>query len=93
MNIENVQLREALQRIEVKAASALANQPHDEVECASGLKKAIQEIGEIAGVVGTCVVAAALLWAFCEITPPQMSGEYDIAAEATAAYLAEGGAE
>ena len=93
MTIDNTNLRDLLKRIEVKAASALANQPHDEVECASGLKKAIKEIGEIAGVVGTCVVAAALLWAFCEITPPQMSGEYDIAAEATAAYLAEGGAE
>ena len=93
MKIDNTELRELLKRIEAKASAALASQPHDDKACATGLMKAVREIAEMAGVVGFCLTAAALLWLYCAITPPQMSGEYDRAAEATAAHLAEGGAE
>jgi hypothetical protein len=90
MKIDNTELRDLLKRIETKAAAALASQPHDEGKCTEGLMRTIREIAEMAGF---CFAMVAFLWLYCAVTPPQMSGEYDLAAEATAAYLAEGGAE
>lgn len=93
MKIDNTELRDLLKRIETKAATALASQPHDDDKCAEGLMRTVREIAEMAGMVGFCLTVVAFLWLYCVITPPQMSGEYDLAAEATAAYLAEGGVE
>lgn len=81
MTIDNEELRNVLRRIEARACAALANQPHDDAECASGLTKAVREIGEIAGAVAFCAVVAVLMWMWCAATPPQMSAECDLAAE------------
>ena len=46
----NETLREALRAIEAKAATALANQPHDELEAQRELDKALADIIRVAHV-------------------------------------------
>ena len=81
MKLSNDELRDALRSIEGKAAAALASQAGDEDNCGRGLRRAIREIGEIAGAFAFVATAAALMYAWAAMTPPQMSAECDLAAE------------
>ena len=82
MKIDNENLRHLLKKVEARAASALAGQPHDEAECAKGLMRAVKEIAEMVGAVLLMAGFVALAAVYAMATPDQMSGECDRAVAA-----------
>ena len=82
MNLDNDNLRDALERIKAKAESAVASG-----DGRKALVRAMREIGEIVGAFALAAAVAALAWLFSMATPHQFTGETD----RFMAAVAEGG--
>ena len=75
MKLENDDLWDALKRIKEKAEAALSAGE----EGRGSPARAMREIGEIAGTFLAAAIFVGLAWAYMVLTPPQYSGECELA--------------